>query len=149
MRLFFTFLLFAALCRSTPAAPQASVGTTVLQIPITGATGGLVVNRNPHSRGTGQKVVGFVLLGTGGLSLGLGALVDASDYYADTYKDSGMREFGNGLEKAIWVEGIVRAGLGMVFVVAGYAKHSRWKAWERENRPVSLHLRGTRLVFDF
>jgi hypothetical protein len=80
---------------------------------------------NPHSRAIGQRVAGFVLIGTAVLNFGLavpmGQLMEST---------SGDGELWTGL---IFAEGGVRAVLGGVFLGIGYSKYGKWKRWQSEH----------------
>ena len=110
-------------------------------------TGGAVVSpvqlvneyrNNPHSRAIGQRIAGWVLLGTAVLNFVIA--VPYGELLNDAGEDGG---FYTGL---IFAEGGIRAGIGGILLGVGYYKYSRWKNWEREHARSSSG--GYRLAFN-
>jgi hypothetical protein len=104
---------------------------------------------NPYSRAIGQRVVGWILTGSGTLNTVLGLLFDAGNVYADSYADLGSRETGETLEKIIWIEGLVQLGIGLPFVIIGSVQHGKWNKWEMEHKNLKVSFTGTRVIVDF
>jgi hypothetical protein len=69
---------------------------------------------NPYSKALGPRIAGGVLTGLGALNTIIGFAVDDSDLYADSYEQSlNNRELGDGLEKVIWIEGLLQIAVGL------------------------------------
>lgn len=97
---------------------------------------------NPYTRGVGERVVGFILMGTGVLNFALavpmGRMMEST---------SGDGDLWMGL---IFAEGGIRTAIGGVLVGAGYAKFNRHKKWEKEHRAAfSLSPAGALLTYEF
>ncbi|MBD3321575.1 MAG: hypothetical protein GF350_10825 [Chitinivibrionales bacterium] len=93
---------------------------------------------NPFSRAIGERIAGWVLLGTSALNFALA--VPIGSMYDDI---DGSGDFWRTL---IFIEGGIRAALGATFLGIGYGKYSQWKKWERQNTRLQPRY-NTRLAF--
>ena len=103
----------------------------------------VLVNRseNPYSRALGERIAGYVILGTAVLNLAI-----AKPMGQMQEELTGDGEMWTGL---ILTEGIVRGLLGAVFLTTGYVKYSRWKKWENEHAGSKSYGHHLSLNIDF
>ena len=80
---------------------------------------------NPHSKAIGERIAGFVLLGTAVLNFGLavpmGQMMESTSGDGETWT------------VLIFTEGGIRAILGAVFIGIGYSKFYRYQQWEKKH----------------
>jgi|WetSurMetagenome_2_1015567.scaffolds.fasta_scaffold65627_3 hypothetical protein len=104
---------------------------------------------NPYSKGIGQKVVGWVLAGSGAIEVGLGLILDANNVYSDSYAQTGNRDMGETLEKIFWIEGLIQLGIGIPFIIVGSVQNGKWQRWEIEHKGLKVSFTGTRVIVNF
>jgi len=81
--------------------------------------------KNPHSRALGERIAGWVLLGTAVFNFILAVP------YGEAMDDSNMD--GDVVTALIFTEGGIRALLGGAFLTTGYIKYGKWKAWNAQH----------------
>jgi hypothetical protein len=101
---------------------------------------------NPHSRALGSRIAGYAFLGEGAISLGMGLIFDATNFYEDLYGQSGNADLGRSFDRMFWIGGLVSIGASLPFLITGHVKYARFKKWEEEN---NISLSPGRLQFFF
>lgn len=106
---------------------------------------------NPYVNGRGLRVVGYVLLITGGIDLAVGLALDNNNILEDFYSELGENRTGDIYEKCIWIEGAIRCAIALPMLIAGYVQLARWNSWERKHSKKGLKLKfqGARMVMEF
>jgi uncharacterized lipoprotein YajG len=95
-------------------------------------------NANPNQRGTGQRVVGVLLILTGALSLAI----------AEPMGNSNPN--GEDLSGLYIAEGAIRSIIGVAFLSSGIVRYGQWNKWEKENnRKVGFHNRQPEVGLNF
>jgi hypothetical protein len=96
---------------------------------------------NPYNRAIGQRVAGFVLVGTGLLNFLLAVPV------GNIYND--IDGSGDTWTTLIFVEGGFRTIIGGALAGVGFAKYSKWQNWEREHAQLSIGANKVALNIQF
>lgn|GEM_PF-5912458 len=97
---------------------------------------------NPFSSAIGERIVGFILLGTAVVNFALAVPVGQS--MESTYDD------GDIWTSLIITEGCIRGLVGGIFVGIGYSKYAKYKKWEKENGlRIDMSINQVKLTYNF